>query len=123
LVKLFLTNHSISDKEMSLIIAALAGFSGADIEEICIKTIIDSLLQNDPISLPLIFNNIFEFLNIGRNINGDSVLPKTAHRMRVKYLRGLNEKVFSYAQIALVLGISKSYVSNLIKTKEDDENE
>lgn len=123
LVDLFFTDRPILDKNMDLIATAMTGFSGADIEEICNKSTIDSILQDSPISLSQVFNNIFEFLNIGRNVNGDNVSLKAIHRERARYLRKLNGKLFSYAQIALILGVSKSYVSDLIKTKESDENE
>ncbi|NLB76449.1 MAG: ATP-binding protein [Crenarchaeota archaeon] len=123
LIDLFLADNSFSDKEKNLISTALSGFSGADIEEICNKTTIDAVLQNQSFSLITVFNYIFEFLNIGRQRNGDNVTVKTMHRERAKYLRELNTKLFSYSQIASIFGTSKSYVSDLLKDKEGAVNE
>jgi predicted AAA+ superfamily ATPase len=124
LISLFLSGNYFSDKENNLISTAMSGFSGADIEEICNKTMIDSILQGHSISLILLFNNIFDFLNIGRNLYGDSITTKEIQRERAKYLRQLSNKLFSYAQIALIIGTSKSYVSNLLnKDMEVDVNE
>lgn len=123
LIDLFLADNSFSDKEKNLISTALSGFSGADIEEICNKTTIDAVLQNQSFSLITVFNYIFEFLNIGRQRNGDNVIVKTMHRERAKYLRELNAKLFSYSQIASIFGTSKSYVSDLLKDKEGAVNE
>lgn len=123
LINLFFDDKPVHEKDAILITVATAGFSGADIEEICSKTTIDSILLGQPISLPLVFNNIFDLINIGKRINGDNVSPKVTCRDRARYLRKLDEKLFSYAQIAIILGVSKSYVSNLIKTEEGKMNE
>jgi SpoVK/Ycf46/Vps4 family AAA+-type ATPase len=123
LLNLFLSDSSISDKVNELISIALSGFSGADIEEICNKATIDSILQGQAISIMSLFNYIFEFLKIGRSLNGDSISIKDIHRERAKYLRNLNEKFFSYAQIATIFGTSKSYIYDLFKIKERDTNE
>jgi SpoVK/Ycf46/Vps4 family AAA+-type ATPase len=123
LIDLFFNNNPISGKENDLLSTAMIEFSGADIEEICNKATIDSILQGNPISLPLVFDNIFDFLNIGRNLCSDNVTTKKIHFQRAKYLREQNQKLFSYAQIALILGVSKSYVSDLLKSKEGDVNE
>lgn len=124
LIDLFLVDNSFSNKEKTIISSALAGFSGADIEEICNKATIDAILQNQSYSMATIFNYIFEFNNIGRRADGDNVTKKTINRDRAKYLRDLNNKLFSYSQIASIFGTSKSYVSDLLKNMEDrDSNE
>jgi len=123
LINLFFADKVVPQKDTDLIAVATAGFSGADIEEICNKATIDSIIHGQPISTSLVFRNIFDLINIGKSINGDGTLPKTTCSDRAKYLRELDEKLFSYSQIAMILGVSKSYVSSLIKTKEEDKNE
>ncbi len=123
LFELFLENHSVSDKNIEIMSVATEGLSGAEIEEICNKSTIDSILQGNPVSLTLIFYNIFDLLNVGRNAAIDNIPIKAVHREYAKHLRVLNEKVFSYSQIALILGVSKSYISDLLRVKETDENE
>lgn len=122
LVKLFLTETSFSNKEIDLMSAAFTGLSGADIEEVCNKAQIDSILMGQQISLSSVFENIFDFLNVGRKSNDDVLSTKAINRERAKYLRNLDEKLFSYANIASIFGTSKSYVSDLMKCKEGDKN-
>jgi len=122
LIRLFLADTSFSEKEIDLISAAFIGLSGADIEEICNKATIDSILLGQSISLSSVFENIFDFLNVGRKPNGDSLSTKAMNRERAKYLRHLDDKLFSYAHIASIFGVSKSYVSDLINSKEGDNN-
>lgn len=119
LVDLFLIDNKFTDKEKELISTVLTGFSGADIEEICNKSTIDSILKDCPISLASVFNNVFDFLCIGRQTDGTPLSTKELQREHAKFLRNLDEKIFSYAHIALVLGTSKSYISNLLKSKEE----
>ena len=123
LVQIFLDEIPFSKKEMDLVTAAFLGFSGADIEEVCNKVTIDSVLLNQPITLTAIFDNIFDFLNIGRKSYGESLSVKAMNRERAKHLRELNDKLFSYSQIALILGVSKSYVSDLINLEDGDNSE
>ncbi|MHB8066104.1 MAG: AAA family ATPase, partial [Ruminiclostridium sp.] len=122
LVQMFLEHNSFSKKEIDLISTAFSGLTGADIEEVCNKATIDSVLLNQPISLASIFENIFDFLNIGGKSHEENLSVKEINRERAKYLRELNDKLFSYSQIALILGVSKSYVSDLINLEESDNN-
>lgn len=121
LVQMFLNEKDLNKKEIELISAAFFEFSGADIEEVCNKVMIDSVLNNQVITVPTIFNHIFDFLHIGRS-NGESLSIKEMNQERAKYLRRLNEKLFSYSQIAFVLGISKTYVSELINLEGDGDS-
>ena len=123
LTKLFLPDNDSSEKEIEMVSLAFSGLSGADIEEVCNKTTIDSVLLNQPISLTTIFKNIFDFRNICRISNGGDLTEKIMLQEQTRYLRSLSEKLFSYAQIAAILGVSKSYVSGLLKAKEGEVNE
>jgi SpoVK/Ycf46/Vps4 family AAA+-type ATPase len=119
LIDLFLQENHFSEKEKKLISTAIVGFSGADIEEICNKATIDSVLQNEPISIRAIFGYILSFRGIGKapSSNGNSVTAKSVHYEKARYLRETNSKLFSYAQIAEIFGTSKTYISNLLKDK------
>ncbi len=123
LINLFLENKDFSKKEIDIISIALEGLSGADIEEVCNKVIIDSVLLNQPISLMAVFDNIFDFLNVGKKSYDEKISNKEINRDRAKYLRERNDKLFSYAQIAQILGVSKSYVSDLIISEEGNSDE
>ena len=123
LIDLFLQENSFSEKEKRLIATAIAGFSGAEIEEICNKVTIDSVLQNESVSLYAIFSYILSYIGIGKTSNKDNITAKLIHYDMAKYLREIDTKLFSYAQIAEIFGTSKSYVSNLLKNKEIKINE
>jgi AAA+ superfamily predicted ATPase len=118
LLSIFLPESSLSDKDKEVVSAAINGFSGADIEEICKKTYIDSILSGKVVTLQLIFENVFDFLNFGKDIVYDEKSIKKINYARAQYLRVIDSKVFSYSQIASLLGMSKSYVSELLKSEE-----
>jgi len=123
LIDLFLPKNQLSGKEISLISLAFSEFSGADIEEICNKATIDSVLQNNPITMSAIFSYLLDFLSISKIPNENNITAKAIHYERAKYLREIDSKLFSYAQIAEILGVSKSYVFELIKDKEVNSDE
>lgn len=118
LVSLFLPETNLSEKEKQILSLSFKGLSGSDIEEICNKSRIDSILTDRQISLSLVFKNLFEFRNVGRLQNSKDTIEKSIYREQARYLRAIDEKVFSYAQIAVILGVSKSYVSSLFKSME-----
>ena len=118
LVSLFLPENNLSEKEKQILSLSFKGLSGSDIEEICNKSRIDSILTDRQISLSLVFKNLFEFRNVGRLQNSKDTIEKSIYREQARYLRAIDEKVFSYAQIAVILGVSKSYVSSLFKSME-----
>ena len=118
LVSLFLPENNLSEKEKQILSLSFKGLSGSDIEEICNKSRIDSILTDRQISLSLVFKNLFEFRNVGRLQNSKDTIEKSIYREQARDLRAIDEKVFSYAQIAVILGVSKSYVSSLFKSME-----
>ena len=118
LVSLFLPENNLSEKEKQILSLSFKGLSGSDIEEICNKSRIDSILTDRQISLSLVFKNLFEFRNVGRLQNSKDTIEKSIYREQARYLRAIDEKVFSYAQIAVILGVSKSYVASLLKSME-----
>ncbi len=123
LIKLFLPNANFTDKEVDIISNMFSEYSGADIEEICNKTTIDSLLSDQNVNITLLFENIFDYINdINLDHNVD-LTPKELNRGKATFLRNRNEKVFSYNQIAKILGVSKTYVADLLGEKEELKHE
>lgn len=110
-------DDQFSDKELSLLSFAFNGLTGAEIEEICHKAAIDSLISNRELDISCIFNVFFDFKGVLDDIT-DSVTDKEIYKAKAKYLRGIDSKLFSYNVIAEVLGVSKTYVATIIKEKE-----
>ena len=113
LLDLFLDNRcNISDKEKNMLSYALSETSGADIEELVKKAIRKSIIYDYDINIHNIFNEIFKSKNIGNDENLDE---KTNLKTKAKFLRNLDEKVFSYLTIAKCLGVSKTQIASLLK--------
>lgn len=121
LFQLFLGKDIGSNKDMELIVAATADLSGADIEEISTKANIDSVLNDVPLTISTVFDSIFEFLGIGAKKSADTPI-KVVQQERADYLRRIDERQFSYSQIGIILGVSKSHVSDLLKMKVGDDD-
>jgi len=111
------TNETFSDKELSLLSIAFNGLTGAEIEEICQKATINSLIANKKLNIASIFEAFFDFKKIFDDVN-DCSTAKDIDTKKVNCLRGLDSKTFSYATIAEILDVSKNYIHNILKTKE-----
>ena len=116
LINYFLENR-LDEKEIKILTILFNGLTGAEIEEICKKSMIDSIIKNVNISVQLLVNNFFEFADVVKN-RTESTTEKEINMQKARYLRNVNSKMFSYNQIADVLGVSKSYISNIINEKE-----
>ena len=113
LVKLFINNiANFTDKEIDLISLAIGKISGADIEEIIIKAIRKSIVYNYELKL----NNIFEEIFLYKfNFDGNEDV-KNELKNKARYLRDIDEKLFSYSTIGKILGISKTKVSSILNS-------
>lgn len=112
LIKLFLKDSiDIDEKFLELIALAMKDMSGAYIEEIVNKAIYKSVIYENELNILDIFEEIFNYkLDIEETYDEKEILEK-----KVKYLRDLDEKIFSYSVIGQILNISKSKVSNILK--------
>lgn len=113
LIPLFTNNiYKFNKKEILEISTLFDGLSGADIEEIIIKSIRNSIIHNYPFKI----SNIFEEMFITQNI-----LPQNCNdsrellQIKAKYLRDRDSKVFSLQVIADILGSSKTTIQKLVK--------
>ncbi|GAA0733691.1 ATP-binding protein [Clostridium oceanicum] len=112
LIRLFIKNIiKITDKELEMVGLACKGMNGAEIEEVINKAIQKSIIFENEFNINSIFNEIFTI-----KINIDSNLTlKQIQKLKIKYLRGLDEKIFSYSVISNILKISKSQISVMLK--------
>lgn len=121
LINCFLNENPFSEKDISLLATAFENLTGAEIEEICNKALIDSLISDTVISRNVIFDNLFEFKKILDN-GVEKMTEREENKIKAHFLRSIDSKVFSYGAIADILGVSKSHVSDLLGLKEELNN-
>ena len=122
LIDSFLSRDGLSEKDTEIAAIVFEGLSGADIEEICNKSLIDAVLSNRDIEIKILYENFFEFIKLEGESSAD-MTEKEINHLKAKYLRQLNKKTFSYNRIAQILGVSKGYVAGFFDEKEDDLSE
>lgn len=104
--------NNLNAKEKVELATALTGLSGANIEEVLVKAIRKSVIQDKSIEKIDFYNELFEFKGI---IPQNCVSKKTLLGIKTSFLRNCNEKIFSYQVIADILKSSKTTISKLIK--------
>ncbi len=104
--------HNLNAKEKVELATALTGLSGANIEEVLVKAIRKSVIQDKSIEKIDFYNELFEFKGI---IPQNCVSKNTLLGIKTSFLRNCNEKIFSYQVIADILKSSKTTISKLIK--------
>lgn len=108
------THQSIelSEKEKFELACVLDGLSGADIEEIIIKALRNSIIHNSTFTKNDIFEELFVYKNIiPQNFND----KRKILGIKARYLRSKDSKVFSLQVIADILGSSKTTIQKIVK--------
>lgn len=104
--------HNLNAKEKVELATALTGLSGANIEEVLVKAIRRSVIQDKSIEKIDFYNELFEFKGI---IPQNCVSKNMLLGIKTSFLRNCNEKIFSYQVIADILKSSKTTISKLIR--------
>ncbi|MDM0474847.1 ATP-binding protein [Clostridium perfringens] len=108
IIKLFIKDIMVlGDKELEIITLLTDGMSGAEIEQVITKSIQKSIVYEYELKVLDILNEIFD-LKLGSEENLDI-------KEKLKYLRELDKKNFSYATLGEIFNLSKTKVSNLLK--------
>lgn len=108
------TNGSIefSVKEKRELATAFSGLSGANIEEIIKKAFRNAIVHEKVFDKLSIYEELFVFKNIlPQNYNN----AKDILRIKAKFLRECDDKVFSLQAIADILQSSKTTIQKLVK--------
>lgn len=104
--------YEFSQKEILEISTLLDGLSGSDIEEIITKAIRNSVINNTPFILSNVYDEMFITKNIIPQNCDDS---KEILKIKAKYLREKDSKIFSLQVIADILGSSKTTIQKIVK--------
>jgi len=117
MIDLFTHNASnLTSKEKTELAIVMTGLSGANIEEILVKAIRNAVINGNEAVKQNYYEELFKF----KGILPQSVYSeKEALRIKAKYLRQCDEKVFSLQVIAEVLNSSKTTISKLVKESEE----
>lgn len=118
LVQCFI-DKKFSEKELALFASSFNNLTGAEIEEICQKASIDSLILNEELDIKSVFDAYFDFKKVLDDIDNNET-EKEINKRKAKFLRNIDSKVFSYNIISEILGVSKTYVSSMLKEREDN---
>lgn len=119
IIKYFLDDNSFFKKYGNHLNCLFNGLSGSDIEEIIKKSKIDAIVYKNSLSANTVSNHYFEFLFM-KNLIDLSSDEKTSINTKIKYLRDLDSKLFSYAIIGDFVEKSKSYVSAILNESDGD---
>lgn len=116
LIHLFTNQRgNFTEKDIEQLSTLFYGLSGAEIEEIIIKSIRNSVIHNCSFGKQNIYEEYFISRNIlPQNCNDDRRLLQ----IKAIHLRKCNEKVFSLQVIADILGSSKTTIQKIVKEVE-----
>lgn len=115
MLKIFLKNTQISDKNILRLSKVFLGFSGSDIEEMINKSRRKAIINDTPFSIKDVFVEVFDT----KEIVSYNDTEKDKQEKLCDFLRSIDEKLFSYSFIGEILGISKSQVSKILNRGED----
>jgi len=117
MIDLFTHNASnLTSKEKTELAVVMTGLSGANIEEILVKAIRNAVINGNEAVKQNYYEELFKFKGI---LPQSAYSEKEALRIKAKYLRQCDEKVFSLQVIAEVLNSSKTTISKLVKESEE----
>ncbi len=113
LIKLFLGVDKLNKMECEILAYVFKDLTGAQIEDICKSSLRESIIKENQFSIKILVNKFFSYIDF---FSSDSELSERerAKKMAI-YLRNINEKVFSYSQIANLIGYSKAHIGQLIR--------
>lgn len=114
---LLFTNNIIdfNKKDLLELSTLFLGLSGAEIEEIIIKSIRKSIIYNASFDKKSIYEEFFSSRNIVPQNCEDN---RKILQIKAKYLRECSEKIFSLQTIADILGSSKTTIQKFVKEVE-----
>ena len=115
LIKHFLKEITLSEIDFGILSHLFKGLTGAEIEEICRKALMDALISGNNVEINSLVLMYFDYIRLFKSEDEGQLSEKEKEKIITNYLRNLNQKAFSYNNIARMLGRSKTHVSNLLK--------
>lgn len=118
IISLFIKDKiELSDRELTQLASCFQNRSGAFIEEIIKKAMRIAILKNETFNKISIYQQVF--LSEGITDDSENLHFKKANYLKSKNCRG--KKYFTYEEIGEILGLTKGYISSLLKGDEANE--
>lgn len=117
LILLFLNNViDLKEKDILELSTLFYGLSGAEIEEIIVKSIRKAIIYDTCFEKKDIYEEFFSSKNmVPQNCENNREILQ----IKAKYLRNCSEKIFSLQTIADILGSSKTTIQKIVKEVEN----
>lgn len=116
MIDLFLGSASLDEKDKQELASAMFGLSGANIEEIVKRSLRDAVINDYNFSKRNVFDDLFLFKGI---IPQDCQDTKRIMKIKAKYLRKCDDRIFSLQAIADILDSSKTTIQKLVKEADE----
>lgn len=117
LILLFLNNViDLKEKDILELSTLFYGLSGAEIEEIIVKSIRKAIIYDTSFEKKDIYEEFFSSKNI---VPQNCESNREILQIKAKYLRNCSEKIFSLQTIADILGSSKTTIQKIVKEVEN----
>ncbi|MDD3269501.1 MAG: ATP-binding protein [Syntrophomonadaceae bacterium] len=121
MIDIFLNSHgaALSKQDVNALTRLFDRMSGADIKDICQGALRNMILAGREKLLSSDLGKAYFLLFRYNHQEGERW--QSDLRTQVQYLRGLDEKIFSYSAISRLLNISKPTVGNMLGGEQNEE--
>lgn len=117
MIELFANDRgNLNNKEKHELATAFLGLSGANVEEIVRKALRNAVIHGISFNKSNIYDELFTYKRILPQTSDDE---KTLLKIKARFLRGCDEKIFSLQVIADILGSSKTTIQKLVKGEDE----
>lgn len=105
IINKLMDNMEFNKNEIQILAELYDDFSGAELEQICNKVKMDSIIQKEDVKVI----NFINYYLLYKNILIDNTKDK------IRYLNNMNNKLFSGKELASIFNVSKPYISQVLK--------
>ena len=103
IINKLISNVKLKKEELDIIAQLYDNFTGAELEQVCNKVKMDSIIKKEEIS---VINFVDYYLRYKHIVNS---------KEKIKYLNKMNNKLFSGTNLAKIFNYSKPYISQILK--------
>ena len=105
IINKLISNVKLKKEELDIIAQLYDNFTGAELEQVCNKVKMDSIIKKEEIS---VINFVDYYLRYKHIVIDNS-------KEKIKYLNKMNNKLFSGTNLAKIFNYSKPYISQILK--------
>lgn len=105
IINKLISNVKLKKEELDIIAQLYDNFTGAELEQVCNKVKMDSIIKKEEVS---VINFVDYYLRYKHIVIDNS-------KEKIKYLNKMNNKLFSGTNLAKIFNYSKPYISQILK--------